>query len=334
MRNFSLLGYISYKRLLFITRYRPLDINIETISWCPLKCQFCCNRLYDRERTVMNNKMFEKIIRQYCKVLGGGTLGINSMHSEFFSDPLLMERIKILKKYKKQLYIYTDTPLITCAKYTDEELKEILETLDCMEISVEGHSAESYKVLSGVDGFRTLQQQLERIKGLVDRYQLNIKIRLLCRTYQKGSFLHSSFYKECQKKFEIAEVRDYFFSWFGSVKAKDLPKGAHLLKVDDTKKKRGCVAAYATLSVEADGKVAGCGCVDWLGKYVIGDVNFQSLDEIWRSRKAKSFRYALDHKKCPSICRGCGLYESVSDSFCNKKLLSYHSHKGLYYRIK
>lgn len=67
-----MLKKIAYYRLLLMTKFRPLDINIETISYCPLKCRFCCNRLYNRKRTVMDNRMFEKIIKQYCDILGGG----------------------------------------------------------------------------------------------------------------------------------------------------------------------------------------------------------------------------------------------------------------------
>lgn len=333
MRKY-LRSYLSYRRILFITKYRPLDINIETISYCPLKCKFCCNRLYDRERIVMNNKTFEKIIRQYCEIWGGGALGINSMHSEFFSDPRLLERIRIIKKYKKKLYVYVDTPLITCAKYTDSELREILEMLDCVEISVEGHTADTYKIMSGVDGFHVLQQQLERLKRIVDQYQLSTKIVLLFRTYQKEKLQRSSFYRDFKKKFEVIEIMDHFFSWFGSIKAEDLPKGAYLLKVDDMKKTDDCAVAYATLSVEADGQVVGCGCVDWLKKYVIGDINVQDLDEIWRSRKARMFRYALSQGRCPSICRGCGLYASARDAFSNERLFFYDLHKGTYYRVK
>ena len=106
------------------------------------------------------------------------------------------------------------------------------------------------------------------------------------------------------------------------------------MRVNDTKKKEGCVAAWSTLSIEADGKAVGCGCVDWLRKYVIGDIRRQNLSEIWRCRRARAFRYALKRGKCPSICKGCGLYTSVRTAFSNKKLLWYNSHQGMYYRIK
>ena len=334
MFGHSAAGFLAYKRLMLMTGHRPLDINIETISYCPLKCRFCCNRIYDREKTVMGNKMFEKIVRQYCEIWGGGTLGINSMQSEFFSDPMLLDRIRILKKYKEKLYVYADTPLIPCAKYADGELKEILEALDCMEISVEGHTEETYKAMSGVDGFGVFQRQLERVKNIIEQNHIGIKVRLLYRTYKKKELLKSPFYRYCNRKFETGDVKDQFFSWFGSIKQEDLPKGAVLVYSDDAEKTEGCVVPYATLSIESDGKVVGCGCVDWLKKYVVGDANVQDLDEIWRSRRAKAFRNALANGKRPSICNGCGLYTSARNAFSRGSLLAYNSHQGIYYMVE
>ena len=67
----NILDQLSYVYMLNYIKRRPLDINIETINFCPMKCVFCCNRLYARKYTVMNNTLFEKIIREYVKCGGG-----------------------------------------------------------------------------------------------------------------------------------------------------------------------------------------------------------------------------------------------------------------------
>jgi MoaA/NifB/PqqE/SkfB family radical SAM enzyme len=69
-KRVELLDYLAYIHMLSIIRKRPLDINIETINKCPLKCVFCCNRLYQRDYTVMDNKLFEDIVYQYVKMGG------------------------------------------------------------------------------------------------------------------------------------------------------------------------------------------------------------------------------------------------------------------------
>ena len=54
-----------------------------------------------------------------------------------------------------------------------------------------------------------------------------------------------------------------------------------------------CVVPNATLAIQANGKAVGCGCIDWLEKYVIGDTNKNTLKEIWTSPKAIKFRNAF-----------------------------------------
>lgn len=68
----SILDWAGHIYMQNYIKRRPLDINIETVSFCPMKCIFCCNRLYDRKHTVMSDRLFEKIVREYVEILGGG----------------------------------------------------------------------------------------------------------------------------------------------------------------------------------------------------------------------------------------------------------------------
>ena len=49
------------------------------------------------------------------------------MQSDFLSDPVLNERMDIIRKYRKNLWVHSTTPLITATKYSDEELRNIRE---------------------------------------------------------------------------------------------------------------------------------------------------------------------------------------------------------------
>ena len=67
----GILEEIAYLHIHNIIKLRPLDINIETINVCPLQCIFCCNRIYKRKYTIMENTLFENIVRQYFQLEGG-----------------------------------------------------------------------------------------------------------------------------------------------------------------------------------------------------------------------------------------------------------------------
>lgn len=329
----AILDGMAYLHIRNLIKKRPLDINIETINICPLRCVFCCNRIYKREYTIMDNKLFENIVRQYFE-WGGGSLSISSMQSDFFSDPMLVERMKIIKKYKKKLWVYGTTPLISCKKYNDKELLYILRLFDLLQISVEGYDKETYKTMAGINGFEILLEQLKRIEKIIEDNGLKVKIDICFRTCNKEKVLRSELYKELSHKFNIYDVKDTFFSWFGSIKKEDLPKGAKLLLKYNSEKRENCSNANVSMTVMPDGKVLGCGCIDWLGKYVIGDCKKSTLEEIWKSSKAIKFRNAFKNGKLPSICEECGLYTSFDAAMKDKRLINYKPTDGLVYLVR
>lgn len=326
----KMLEEMAYIHMMQLIKKRPLDINIETVNFCPFKCVFCCNRLYKKEYEVMSNALFEKIVGEYYG-MGGGTIAIGSMQSDLFSDPLFMERMKIIKKYKKRLWLYTTTTLVTCKKYSDKELVYILRLFDYIQVSIEGYNKETYQKLAGIDGFDVLKEQLSRIKKIIKDNALTVKIGVYFRTYDKQRLLKSDFYKEINHMFFVDEVKDTFFSRCGVIRKEDLPEGAKLIYSYNHNKRVNCVVPNATLSVQANGKVLGCACIDWLEKYVIGDCNKNTLIEIWKGERSLKFRNAFKRGVLPSICQECGLYLPMNICLRSKKLLRYKSSNGLYY---
>lgn len=326
------LEYLAEYRMNEIIKKRPLDINIETINWCPLGCRFCCNRMYKRQKKVMSLKLFSKICNDYYKI-GGGCVGIGAMQSDFLADPLLMKRIEIMKRYKKKLYIYSTTPLISLKKYSDEEVKEILSTFSLLQISVQGLNSKDYLEMAGFDAFKVFQEQIKRVYNIINENHLNITIHLYFRTYNPNIMRKQEYYKVLVSMFRERNVRQSFFSWFGSIKQEDLPKGAKLIVRNNTKKQENCSNPNVSLSIIPDGRVVGCGCIDWNATVVVGDMREQSICEVWNSKKNMLFRQGFSKGKIPKICEECGLYSSVNNLFRNPKFLRYSIHGGLEYDI-
>ena len=313
-----------------IVNERPLDINIETTNFCPLKCVFCLNRKVERSKEIMPMDLFGKICADYYAI-GGGAIGISSMQSDIFSDELLMQRLEILKKYSDKFYVYTTTNVVSCVKFSDEQLKTFLETFDYLVISMGGVEKEEYKIMYGVDAFDVVEKQLERFKRIIDENNLDIKIDIGIRTFQKDKIIKSSEFKKINSLFPIYDVKDSFFSWYGMIKETELPQGANLILSDNTNKAKDCVVSFATLSINVNGQVIGCGCIDWEAKNVIGDTNNNSILEIWQSDSAVSFRKAFSTGKIPFVCRECGLYIEKDECFSNTCLEKYQVSDGLYY---
>lgn len=153
----------------------------------------------------MNNYLFEKIVKQFYD-MGGGTVGIGSMQSDFLSDTLLIDRVKIINKYKKKLWVHSTTPLIACRRYSDKELTYILRTFDYLSVSAMGYDKESYRKMDGIDGFDIFKEQLERVKRIIDRNKLTVKIEIAFRLYDKRRLERSEFYREIEKGYLLFMV--------------------------------------------------------------------------------------------------------------------------------
>jgi len=328
--SFSEIEEPIFLKLLNMIDKRPFHMNIETYNYCPMKCVFCPNRILTRNECVMSMDMFESIICQYISDFSGGPLGIGSMQSDFLSDPLLIERVRFLFEKKSNLWIYSTTPLLSMAKYSDSELIEVFRIFDFLEISAHGYDRDSYRKMAGVDGFMIFECQLERLNRLIKRNNLKVDINILFRAYDEKEYINSEFYKKCISLFNVSEVKTSFFSWFGTIKSDDIPEKATIITRDNSKEAYNCVVPNANIAIQSDGKVVGCGCIDWLSKYVIGYVNEQSIDDIWHSEKAVAFRKSFERRKLPDICKECALYCPITE-LKDVKLEDYQPLDGLYY---
>jgi radical SAM protein with 4Fe4S-binding SPASM domain len=92
-----------------------------------------------------------------------------------------------------------------------------------------------------------------------------------------------------------------------------------------------CNAFWNYITITWDGKVLIC-CLDWDAKYIVGDVNKNSIEQIWNNKKYRSFRRMVLNGKVKDIplCKRCDLLEheniyadflkfSFVNSFCRWK---------------
>lgn len=315
-----------------IAGWRPLDINVETTNFCPASCVFCPNSKGKRQRQMMDMALFEKVVEEFYR-LGGGAVGISSMQSDIFSDAMLLDRLSRLQKYKDGFWLHTTTNLIGAKKLSDVELETFLSSFSFIEISIGGFSRDEYREMYGVDAFDVVYRQLSRISRIVRDKKLGVRLGVSIRTKNRDAFRNFDLPEELSDVYELREIKDKFFSWGGVITEADLPAGAKLDTAANTSQRGDCVVPWASLSVNVDGSVVGCGCVDWYSSHVIGDIKNQTIAEIWNSERANEFRKAFSRQQIPALCKDCTLYNPVDDTFSRKRLLHYKPTDGLYYAV-
>jgi radical SAM protein with 4Fe4S-binding SPASM domain len=140
-------------------------------------------------------------------------------------------------------------------------------------------------------------------------------------------------YQKLINDFPSRGIMVSYFDWSGLISQEDLPPGANLLVKDNTKEKVDCTVCNATLSITPEGKAIGCGCIDFNSKYIIGDCSEDNLLNIWKNKRALSFRRSFHEGHIPEMCKKCALYLNVKNAYSRRQLLNYKVTDGLYFNI-
>ena len=285
----------------------PRVLRIEPASQCNLSCSHCPTGTVDMDRGIMNNETFENILRNiednksYIKVVvlyhGGEPL----LNNNFF------EYVSAIKKINSKIFIKT---VSNGMALTESTAKKILSSeLDAIEFSLDGLS--EYES----DHIRVKSKTSKIIKNI--KYLINEKINsnILIPTISIATtqFIRSS---NIEKIPSQAPIPDWLFSEFSdyvSYKAgfairwphMGNIKGFELLETfgDDINE---CDHVISTMTVRADGAVVPC-CYDLTSKLIMGNVNSNSLVNIWNGKKYESLRTAISNKKFYSICSTCAV---------------------------
>jgi Radical SAM superfamily/Iron-sulfur cluster-binding domain len=288
--------------LVFYPYYRyhhplPAEILIENTNYCNAQCVMCPRESLTRRRGFMEFGLFEKIIRE---VSGRSRKPVVHMHG--FGEPLLdeslPERIVIAKTCGiNHTYLVTNASLL----FPETARKIIRAGLDVMKISFYGTDEESYHAtmrwldfetaLDNVRDFVRLRKELRKsTPKLILQYMPQEANGAKTKEFQ--SLWRSVLDKRAGDCLNFSSLDN-----FGGGRAYNRV-GERIVSV--------CFYPWAALSVLCDGRAVTC-CVDYNGLQSVGDLNFQSVMEIWNGPVLSAIRRnfgKLDYSGFPT-CLCC-----------------------------
>lgn len=113
---------VIYYKLNNLVKYKKWDmfkgLEIETNSVCNRKCSFCPNYYYKREKGLMDERLFKKIIMELAEIKFNGKIA-----PHFYGEPLLDKRLSRLMRFAKEklprcrIQINTNGDLLTKEKF-------------------------------------------------------------------------------------------------------------------------------------------------------------------------------------------------------------------------
>ncbi len=265
----------------------PTLSAIETTSICNLKCVMCSRAVQGsgKKHQHMDFDLFTKIIDQCA-----GKMELAILHSG--GEPLLNKRIFEMIDMTGEAGI--GAWISTNGTLLDEEAAENLlrSRLNGLVISFDGATAETYESIRvGAD--------FEKTRANIINF-INMKKKM-----NSGLFVTVQMIEMAENKHEVNAFRNYWSQYDVNVIVKPMIKW-DVKDVDDLKFPNIlCDRPWYWLNIKSDGLVPPCGH-DLQRDVLYGDLNTQTVEEVWNSPAAQEFRESVKKgKKEHPVCSHC-----------------------------
>lgn len=277
---------------------KPLCVKIENTNACNSNCIMCPHHKMKRKLGFIDEKLFRKIVDE-CAELGVEHL---SMHN--FGEPTLDKNFAKKVKYAKKKGIKRVSTNTNASCLYPKVAKALLEAgIDNIYISLDALSKNTFKKIRRGLNYDTV---MENVHALAEMKKKNPKYKteIVLDFVEMDENKHET---KAFKKYWTGKVDNVCISclhnWGGQTKK---TTGVHETFVSASG--APCRLLWTDLVIDWDGKVPLC-CQDTDENLLIGDVNKQSIKEIWQSKKLNSLRYLHMVGKFNEIpmCSGCKL---------------------------
>ncbi len=298
----------------------PTFVSIEPANYCQLRCPECPvgKRMYGKEKQTLSPPLFARLLNENARY----------MHTVIFyfqGEPLLHKDLPTLIRMAKEhnLYTYLSTNLQSLTPELAHAL--IAAGIDRIVASIDGLSEASYqayrqggKLSKALQGLRLLHDEKVAQKAHTTIEWQCLRLRSNEHEWQEIRKRHKALGADILT-FKTAQFYDYEHGnplmptnerYSRYKKQKD---GTYILKSKRTifpplwgdKGGAVCHRLFAGCVMDVSGNILPC-CFDKAGKYAFGNLNQQSLADIWHGPKATAFRQSVcTARHTIDICRNC-----------------------------
>lgn len=276
---------------------RPAQLTFEITAACDARCIHCPRHDMDRPKRPMDFALFTRMIDQAAE------MGIRELvpngYGEILTLPKLADYLSCIRSKSHRFRLLLNS---NGYNFTEEKLKMLFDyQVDGINITIDGATAataESIRV-----GLKT-----ERIERNIHRLLEMRRERGVTRPFVRVSMVaipqnvhEGEMFLRKWKGVADGVLVGHMSTRLGSLGLGD-PHAAGVRPAT------ACVRPFREMNIWADGRAVLC-CEDWNEQHVVGDLNRQTLQEIWRGAALRAVREAHS--------RGCGGDIAICGS-CNQ----------------
>lgn len=279
----------------------PMNIQLESSGRCNAKCDFCPHSELERKLDVMSDSLFEKIINEASVIPKNHSLNFfMNVVNEPFMDKKIFSRMQMLNEKIPHATIGIHTNMNVMPPLFFEKLAKI-QKITCWNVSFNASNKEEYEKTMAIDFERTVAN----IKRFLseNRNHKFVDGPIYLSRIGTGDEADSRFIEECKSLFTAYNCPEEFIpvcriraDWLGQVHAQGLSKVPTLMPCNQ----------WFNISIFCNGIVPHC-CMDAKGDFPFGDLNNQSLLEIYNSPHFRNLRQNVISRDVIYPCNTCAL---------------------------
>ncbi|MGD0281080.1 MAG: radical SAM/SPASM domain-containing protein [Dissulfurispiraceae bacterium] len=278
----------------------PLVMYIEPSGYCNFKCVFCPHGMkgLKLKKGIMPVKLLEKLIDD----LSAFPDQIKLLRFCGCGEPLLNKDIVRFPQYARERKIAERMELVTTGVLLTTELIENLPRyLDRIVISIEGLSAEDYLRISKVNiNYQELIEKLDALYANRGECKIYIKIHNEAVPSESSKAMFFDLFGNRCDEIYIENLVPMWPQFDAAYATGKFRWGKEVVK------RKVCAQIFKGVQVQADGEVVPC-CIDWNRVNVIGNINNESVYEIWNGEKLRALQieHLLGNKDNTEPCKDC-----------------------------
>lgn len=274
----------------------PQQLVIETTAACDLACTFCGRTYMDRPKTNLREELFRKVVEEVGRVSPWTEVWPTFMGEALLLGPRIFEWVR----HARSAGCRKITLNSNGNRLDDAAIDGVLTCgLDRFILSCDAHTPETYAKVRPRGRHDRLYGGAERLVAEHRRRGLERPIlEMQFSVFDENEHEVEDFKRHWLARGVVVKTRPKLF-WTGAVAGGDA-------RVTLGAKRTPCLWSMETCAVQANGNVVAC-AVDCEGKYVAGNVETQSLAEIWNGplRWVRELHARRRFRDLPEVCRRC-----------------------------
>lgn len=283
----------SYLRRESLIKGSLVELSIELTNHCNADCIMCPRQKMSRKKGFMDFDLFKKIVDEVKDYI---ELAILHLAGEPLLHPELMRMIDYCGKIGLRTMFSTNAILL-------DELKSkelIKSSLNLLTLSFDSTTKNTYEKIRKRSNFDITYDNIQRFLSLKAKSKKTpFTVIQLIYLRENASEAKDFLVKWQNSGVDAARIKPYF-----NYPGLDNYLGGSPRRV--TAHLKPCILLWRQLTIYWDGTVVPC-CQDFLSRMVVGDVNRNSVIDIWNGEGMVKIRqiHAQGGHRNLSLCRDC-----------------------------